>query len=152
MNIFSLKQHLVEGMVTYDFTLHLRVCDHTADFGGVLGRPLGTFFWAPTISWSRLLACVWTGPKFTNIVISTCSKFIQMPTIEINFVIFFASLHVWIEISSWMVKFWMKDHLVNGIFLQHCNCKSIMSSCFNKEWHIIRFTFSVDDPVLVDYN
>jgi hypothetical protein len=26
------------------------------DFGGVLGRPLNTFFWAPTISRSRLLA------------------------------------------------------------------------------------------------
>ena len=26
------------------------------DFGGVLGRPLDTFFWALTISWSRLLA------------------------------------------------------------------------------------------------
>ena len=28
------------------------------DFGGVLGRPLDTFFWALTISWSRLLAGV----------------------------------------------------------------------------------------------
>ena len=28
------------------------------DFGGVLGRPLDTFFWAFTISWSRLLAHV----------------------------------------------------------------------------------------------
>ena len=33
-------------------------------FGGVLGqRPLDTFFWALTISWSRLLARVWSGPK-----------------------------------------------------------------------------------------
>ena len=30
-------------------------------FGGVLGRPLDTFFWALTISWSRLLARVWGG-------------------------------------------------------------------------------------------
>ena len=29
------------------------------DFGGVLGRPLDTFFWALTISRSRLLARVW---------------------------------------------------------------------------------------------
>ena len=28
------------------------------DFGGVLEQPLDTFFWALTISWSRLLACV----------------------------------------------------------------------------------------------
>ena len=33
-------------------------------FGGVLGRPLDIFlFWALTISWARLLACVWSGPK-----------------------------------------------------------------------------------------
>ena len=31
------------------------------DLGGVLGQPLDTFFWALTISWSRLLACVWSG-------------------------------------------------------------------------------------------
>ena len=31
-------------------------------FGGVLGRPLDTFFWALTIAWSRLLARVWSGP------------------------------------------------------------------------------------------
>ena len=33
------------------------------DFGGVLGWPLDTFFWALTISWSQLLAHVWSGPK-----------------------------------------------------------------------------------------
>ena len=32
------------------------------DFGGVLGGPLDTFFWALTNSWSRLLARVWSGP------------------------------------------------------------------------------------------
>ena len=32
------------------------------DFGGVLGWPLDTFYWALTISWLRLLACVWSGP------------------------------------------------------------------------------------------
>ena len=34
------------------------------DFGGVLGRPLHTFSWALTISWSRLLARGWSGPLF----------------------------------------------------------------------------------------
>jgi hypothetical protein len=43
--------HDTGGSVT---TLH--------DIGGVLGRPLGTFFWALTISWSRLLVRVWSGP------------------------------------------------------------------------------------------
>ena len=33
------------------------------NFGGVLGAPLDTFFWALTISCSRLLARVWSGPK-----------------------------------------------------------------------------------------
>ena len=32
------------------------------DFGGVLGWPLDIFFWALTVSWSWLLACVWSGP------------------------------------------------------------------------------------------
>ena len=59
MNRNSLKQHMVEGPVlTYDFTLHSRVRDHTNlhEFGGVLGQPLDTFLWALTIPWSRLLA------------------------------------------------------------------------------------------------
>ena len=38
------------------------------DFGGVLGRPLETFFWALTISWSRLLARVWSGPKVLYVI------------------------------------------------------------------------------------
>jgi hypothetical protein len=33
------------------------------DFGGVLGRPLDTIFWALTISWSRFGARVWSGPQ-----------------------------------------------------------------------------------------
>jgi hypothetical protein len=32
------------------------------DFGGVLGWPLDTLFWALTISWSRFLAQVWSSP------------------------------------------------------------------------------------------
>jgi hypothetical protein len=36
------------------------------EFGGVLGRHLDTFFWALTISWSWLLAHVWSGPKYTK--------------------------------------------------------------------------------------
>jgi hypothetical protein len=49
-----LVSHYTWGSVT---TLH--------DFGCVLGWPLDTFFWALTISWSRLLARVWNGPKTT---------------------------------------------------------------------------------------
>jgi hypothetical protein len=46
-----MASHYTWGSVT---TLH--------DFEGVLGRPLDTFFWALTISWSQLLAHVWNGP------------------------------------------------------------------------------------------
>jgi hypothetical protein len=40
------------------------------DFGGILGRPLDTFFWALIISWSRLSARVWSGPK--HVVFGLC--------------------------------------------------------------------------------
>ena len=43
--------HYTSGPMT---TLH--------DFGGVLGWPLDTFFWALPTSWSWLLARVWSGP------------------------------------------------------------------------------------------
>jgi hypothetical protein len=46
-----MTSHYTRGSVT---TLH--------DFGGVLGRPLNPFVWALLISWSRLSACVWSGP------------------------------------------------------------------------------------------
>jgi hypothetical protein len=42
-----MSSHYTWGFVT---TLH--------DFGGVVGRPLDTFFWALTVSWSLLLARV----------------------------------------------------------------------------------------------
>ena len=48
-----MTSHYTWGYVT---TLH--------DFGGVLGRPLDAFNWALAISRSRLLACVWSGPKY----------------------------------------------------------------------------------------
>ena len=47
-----MTSHYTWGSVT---TLH--------DFGGVLGRPLGNFFWTLTISWSQLLARVRSGPN-----------------------------------------------------------------------------------------
>ena len=46
-----MSSHYAWGFVT---TIH--------DFGSVLGWPLDTLFWALTISCSRLLACVWSGP------------------------------------------------------------------------------------------
>ena len=46
-----MTSHYTWGSMT---TLH--------DFGVVMGQYLDTFFWTLTISWSRLLACVWSGP------------------------------------------------------------------------------------------
>ena len=47
-----MTSHYTWGSVT---TLH--------DFGSDLGRPFDAFFWALTISWSPLLAHVWSSPK-----------------------------------------------------------------------------------------
>jgi hypothetical protein len=44
MNGNSLELHLVEDPITYDFTLHLGSVTTLHDCGGVLGRPLDTFF------------------------------------------------------------------------------------------------------------
>ena len=44
------------------------------DFGGVLGRPLDTFFLALTNSWSWLSACVWSAPKWLGIIKSIISE------------------------------------------------------------------------------
>ena len=50
------QSHMTTSHYTWESvtTLH--------DFKGVLGQPLEIFFWALTISWSRLLACVWSDP------------------------------------------------------------------------------------------
>ena len=59
MNRNSSKEHWVEGPVTYDFTLHLRVVTTIREFGSLLLRPLDTtFFWALTTIWSQPLAHV----------------------------------------------------------------------------------------------
>jgi hypothetical protein len=49
MERLHMASHYTWGSVT---TLH--------NFGGALGQPLDTFFWALTISWSQLLALVWS--------------------------------------------------------------------------------------------
>ena len=51
----------VDDLATYDFTLHLRARDHTTWLWKCLGTAFG---WALTFSWSRLLARVWSGPRF----------------------------------------------------------------------------------------
>ena len=51
---------LVESLVTYDFTLHLRVCDHNTWFWRCLGMVFGHFFLNPHNFW--LLAHVLKWP------------------------------------------------------------------------------------------
>ena len=48
------------------------------DFGGVLGRPLDTFFWALTISWSWLLGSCVKWPRDLSLVE-------KVETIEVHF-------------------------------------------------------------------
>ena len=52
----SAQSHMI-SLYTWGFVTIL----HNSE--GVLD---GTFFWALTISWSRLLACVWSGPRTTS--------------------------------------------------------------------------------------
>ena len=64
-----MTSHYTWGSVT---TLH--------DFEGVLARPLDTFFWALTISWSRLPPRVWSGPNalIPRIIISCVRSHINL--------------------------------------------------------------------------
>jgi hypothetical protein len=57
---------LVEGLITYGFTLHSRIRDHITWFWRCVGTTFGHFLWALTISWSRLLACVWSDPNHAS--------------------------------------------------------------------------------------
>ena len=53
------------------------------DLGGVLGRPLDTLFWALTILWSRLLACVWSS-LHQGINLKDCLYFIGKGNLEFS--------------------------------------------------------------------
>ena len=76
-----MTSHYIWGFVT---TLY--------DCGGVLWRPLDTFFWALTISWSQLLARVWSGPELN--LCSCCCLFDA--TIE---------LHAMVKIIQWLFNY-----------------------------------------------
>ena len=53
------------GHIWLHTSVHFKIHDQTTRFWRCLGRPLDTFFWALTISWSRPLARVWSGPNYT---------------------------------------------------------------------------------------
>ena len=46
MNKNLLKYHLVESLITYDFTVHLRVHDHTTWFWKCLGMAFWTLLFS----------------------------------------------------------------------------------------------------------
>jgi hypothetical protein len=56
----SLKYHLVEGPITYGFTLHLRIRDHTTWFWRCVGTAFGHFLLGSHNF--MVMACVWGGP------------------------------------------------------------------------------------------
>jgi hypothetical protein len=64
----------LRGLVTYNFTLHWRIADHTMWFGRCFGMTFGHFFWALPISCSRILARVSSGPKCYRSTIAGSSK------------------------------------------------------------------------------
>ena len=55
----SLKYHLVEAWSHMTSHYTWESLTTLCDFGSALRQPLYIFFWALTISWSRLLACMW---------------------------------------------------------------------------------------------
>ena len=68
MNKKLLKEHLVLCPVTYEFTLLLGPVTTLHDFGGVLGRPLETFWgshnfmvtaFASCVKWPLGIECKW---------------------------------------------------------------------------------------------
>ena len=70
------------GVVTYDFTVHLRAHDHTTWFWRCFGTGfnLDTLFWTLTSSWPWLLARVWSGPWANLFMWSTISNLISANT------------------------------------------------------------------------
>ena len=85
-----MTSHYTWGPVT---TLH--------DFGGVLGWPLDTFFWALAISWSRLLACVWSGPRVAswNLLIHSIQSDVEFFH-RLSLALTHLSIHKWQMLTS----------------------------------------------------
>ena len=79
-------QRLVETQITYDFTLHLRIRDHTTWCWRCRVDNLWTlFFWALTIiSWSRVFARARSGPKLATIRLSGRGDFWASQPVEIQ--------------------------------------------------------------------
>ena len=68
MNRNSLKQHSIEDLVTYDFTLQLKAGDRTTWFWQCLGTDFGHFLLGSyNFTVTALGSCVkWPSPKYLN--------------------------------------------------------------------------------------
>ena len=100
-----------------------------------LGWPLDTFFWAPTISWSWLLACVWSGPKYWMKLSCTRDfRIIVLPLLYDTFgpprkcriIYILNNMTNWLEISYFDVKchfvYTMKLHMYKRTFYNEVIC------------------------------
>ena len=79
---FHWKKHLVEDWwhMASHYTWVYVTMSILHDFGGVFGRPLDTFYWALTSSWSRLLACLWSHKgRFTHPTKGRVEKVVSGP-------------------------------------------------------------------------
>ena len=76
----SLKQHLVGGPITYDFTLHLRVCGHTKWFWKCIGTAFGHF--------------LLDSHSFMVTALGSCVKWPALSTFKTNWFKIWAKCHV----------------------------------------------------------
>ena len=91
------------------------------EFGGALGRPLVTFFWALTISRSWLLAHVWSGSSMSHPP-SSCST--QYHECYLYLYIYTYILYIYIDCStsSKLTFYWI------------CTCFVLHMYCYEVEW------------------
>ena len=92
-------------------------------FGGVLGRPLDTLFWALTISWKRLLARVWSGPK----------EVLQLHTTNLK--TSSSASNQWCPWTACFCCAWYVDAKLLGQYLFHW----ISCTLITKEWNSCHF-------------
>jgi hypothetical protein len=132
MNRDSLEYHLVEGMVTYDFTLHLRICDHTTwfwrcvrtasahfllSFHNFMVTTLGSCVKWPLVSYDILCRCGSFSNDISYEEVHMCHhawswlKFGRNPCKLLKqSLVYFVSSQLYTKTMSGLVEIWMKTH------------------------------------------
>ena len=99
------------------------------DFGSVLGRPVHTFFCALTVSWSRLLARVWSDPyihlTFTHLL---CRSLKRSGNRTWTGSTFFTNESAW---SEW----WWALSLVFEVALSKSRILELKLKQESQQWH-----------------